>query len=79
MPKRKTGARKKAHKQRLRQKEIRSGASTRSLADHSSNCVMVSANGRELEEKTALLRLFFSVGMRFLFQVGLELRSSAKM
>ncbi|XP_065839504.1 zinc finger protein 330 homolog [Oscarella lobularis] len=40
MPKRKTGARKKAHKQRLRQKGIRSGALTRSLADHPSNCVM---------------------------------------
>ena len=44
--KRKTGARKKAHKQRLRQKEIRSRASTRSLADHPSTCVMVSANSK---------------------------------
>eukprot|EP00118_Oscarella_pearsei_P018572 m.191014 g.191014 ORF g.191014 m.191014 type:complete len:120 (+) comp39439_c2_seq18:24-383(+) len=40
MPKRKTGARKKALKQRIRQKAIRSGASMRNVADQPSNCII---------------------------------------
>lgn len=40
MPKKKTGQRKKAEKQKLRQKEIRSRAEIRPLADVPSNAIM---------------------------------------
>ena len=41
MPKKKTGQRKKAEKQRRRQKEIRSGAIERPLAERPCNAIMV--------------------------------------
>lgn len=42
MPKKKTGQRKKAEKQRERQKNIRTSANERALADHPCNKTMVS-------------------------------------
>lgn len=42
MPKKKTGQRKKAEKQKLRQKEIRTAKDNVSLADHPSNMTMAS-------------------------------------
>ena len=41
MPKKKTGQRKKAEKQKLRQKEIRSGKEAKQLADWACNANMV--------------------------------------
>ena len=44
MPKKKTGQRKKAEKQKLRQKEIRSGKETKPLCDWACNSTMVNFN-----------------------------------
>lgn len=43
MPKKKTGQRKKAEKQKLRQKEIRSAKENIALAEHPSNSLMVNS------------------------------------
>lgn len=42
MPKKKTGQRKKAEKQKLRQKEIRSGKEAKPLTEWACNATMVS-------------------------------------
>ena len=55
MPKKKTGARKKAEKQKLRQKDIRSGEKYRNITEMACNFVMVSFGLSSFPEEFSLL------------------------
>ena len=55
MPKKKTGARKKAEKQKLRQKDIRSGEKYRNITEMACNFVMVSFGSSSVSKITLLI------------------------
>ena len=55
MPKKKTGARKKAEKQKLRQKDIRSGEKYRNITEMACNFVMVSFGSSSVSKEITLL------------------------